>query len=243
MFFRAPDRKPNLWEFRAQFADVIIEHSQGTLEANKIILAASSGYFKRILETESSRIKLTHLSENEADSILRFIYCGAVNIATSDLKRFQEITAHLAIKLGHLGNGNINDSDPSRCKNVSRHYMEEFRKKFPNSKVPKKKVVQSNKVTSIQPEIWIKIFSFLPTNEIFKSIAFVSKQFYRLSKDPWVHVHVTISGTIDVHTSLASPRRLRFFNQVTDILKKATKMKCCDSQIPRLSLQTVTDCC
>ena len=91
---------------QSQFLDVSLFCEDGSrLPAHKIILAAHSDKFKRILGQMSSEfltpvthsIFLTGVNKEELSSILDFIYEGEVSVSQADLGRFLSVAEKLHI--------------------------------------------------------------------------------------------------------------------------------------------------
>ena len=91
---------------QSQFLDVNLVCEDGSkLPAHKIILAAHSDKFKRILSQMTSEfltpvthsIFLTGVNKEELSSILDFIYEGEVSVSQADLGRFLSVAEKLHI--------------------------------------------------------------------------------------------------------------------------------------------------
>ena len=81
--------------------DVTLACEDETFEAHKVILSASSPFFRKVL----SRIKQNHpyiylkgILHRDLVKILDFIYTGEVTVATEDVSRFLETGEELSIK-------------------------------------------------------------------------------------------------------------------------------------------------
>ena len=83
-----------------EFFDVTLACEDETFEAHKVILSASSPFFRKVL----SRIKQNHpyiylkgILHRDLAKILDFIYIGEVKVATEDVSRFLEAGEELSI--------------------------------------------------------------------------------------------------------------------------------------------------
>ena len=80
------------------FADVTLACGDNQVEAHKVILAASSPFFKRILQKHPHSHPLIYLKgikSSDVESVLNYIYHGEVNIEQANLKSFLEVAENL----------------------------------------------------------------------------------------------------------------------------------------------------
>ena len=152
------DSRLKLWDVRSDFSDVILicGKDEEKIPAHKIILAASSIFFREILPT-TNEVKLPEISRTELEHILEFIYSGQTTILERDLKCF----THNAEKLKIKG-------------------------------LPKD-------VPRLMPEILVKIFGHLTTQDLLKNVALVSKQFNSLTNDFQVPLGFEINTQTPLH--------------------------------------------
>ena len=83
------------------FTDVTLACADNQVEAHKVILAASSPFFKSILKNNPHihpLIYLKGIKSSDVEAVLNFIYLGEVNIEEADLKTFLEVAEDLEVK-------------------------------------------------------------------------------------------------------------------------------------------------
>ena len=83
------------------FADVTLACLDNQVEAHKVILAASSPFFKRILKKNPHSHPLIYLKgikSSDMEDVLKFIYQGEVSIEQTNLKTFFEVAEELEVK-------------------------------------------------------------------------------------------------------------------------------------------------
>ena len=85
----------------SELCDVTLVCEERQVEAHKVVLSASSSFFKKILKNFSHPHPLVFLKGvkfSEIQSILNFIYQGEVNVAQDDLNSFLSVAEELKIK-------------------------------------------------------------------------------------------------------------------------------------------------
>ena len=83
------------------FADVTLACADGQVESHKVILAASSPFFKRVLKKNPHSHPLIYLKGiklSDVDAVLEFIHHGEVNVEEANLKTFLEVAEELEVK-------------------------------------------------------------------------------------------------------------------------------------------------
>ena len=83
------------------FADVTLACADGQVESHKVILAASSLFFKRVLKKNPHSHPLIYLKGiklSDVDAVLEFIHHGEVNVEEANLKTFLEVAEELEVK-------------------------------------------------------------------------------------------------------------------------------------------------
>ena len=83
------------------FFDVTLACEDSQIEAHKVILAACSPFFKKILKQNPHQHPLLYMKGvkyNVMESVLKFMYMGEVNIAQEDLNKFLAIAEELHVK-------------------------------------------------------------------------------------------------------------------------------------------------
>ena len=85
----------------------LISHDEKTVPAHKVVLAASSEFFKNILRTADHTkpmIYLSGINQRELTHIMEYIYEGELNIYQNELDAFLDVAQKLKIQ-GLVGNG------------------------------------------------------------------------------------------------------------------------------------------
>ena len=84
-----------------EFFDVaLVSDDQKLISAHKVVLSASSEYFKNILKQQkhpNPLLCLEGISSTELNDILDYVYHGEVNINQEDLDRFLKIAERLKL--------------------------------------------------------------------------------------------------------------------------------------------------
>ena len=83
------------------FTDVTLACNDNQVEAHKVILAASSPFFKRILKKNPHSHPLIYLKgikASDVEAVLNYIYHGEVNLEEANLKTFLEVAEDLEVK-------------------------------------------------------------------------------------------------------------------------------------------------
>ena len=78
-------------------------------------------------------------------------------------------------------------------------------------------------------EIWLKIMEYLPISDILRTMAPVSKKFYRLSRDKNLIKQIefkSIMNTVKWQKFWSEERKNKYFNDFFDVLKNAHYLKC-----------------
>lgn len=103
----------NLWEEEG-LVDVTLASDGRCLKAHKIMLSASSPFFKKIFQTNPCQhpvIVLQDVHYSELESILTFVYKGEVNILQDNLPLLLRAAETLQIRglCGHSAKSNCQD--------------------------------------------------------------------------------------------------------------------------------------
>ena len=104
------------------FTDVTHACADNQVEAHKVILAASSLFFKRILKKNPHSHPLIYLKgikASDVEAVLDFIYQGEVNIEEANLKIFLEVADDLEVK-GLIQGRKSGEADSNLMSSVSR---------------------------------------------------------------------------------------------------------------------------
>eukprot|EP00090_Calanus_glacialis_P027790 TRINITY_DN44118_c0_g1_i1.p1 TRINITY_DN44118_c0_g1~~TRINITY_DN44118_c0_g1_i1.p1 ORF type:complete len:325 (+),score=86.21 TRINITY_DN44118_c0_g1_i1:53-1027(+) len=92
-----------LRNFRTEnnFCDVTLACEDNQLQAHKVILSASSNFFKKVLTTNIHQHPLLYLKGvkmSDLEAIISYIYHGETNVALGELDTFLEVATELQIK-------------------------------------------------------------------------------------------------------------------------------------------------
>ena len=96
-----------------EFSDVTLVCADQQVEAHKVILAASSPFFKRVLRNIQHSHPLIYMKGvkfSDLEALLSFVYHGEVNVAEADLKNFLALAEELEVKGLTPGKNISNDS-------------------------------------------------------------------------------------------------------------------------------------
>ena len=83
------------------FADVTLACADGQVESHKVILAASSPFFKRILKKNPHSHPLIYLKgikSTDVEAVLNYMYHGEVNVEEANLSTFLKVAEELEVK-------------------------------------------------------------------------------------------------------------------------------------------------
>ena len=83
------------------FADVTLACTDGQIESHKVILAASSPFFKRVLKKNPHSHPLIYLKgikSSDVEAVLNYMYHGEVNIEEANLSTFLKVAEELEVK-------------------------------------------------------------------------------------------------------------------------------------------------
>ena len=83
------------------FADVTLACADGQVESHKLILAASSPFFKRVLKKNPHSHPLIYLKGikfSDVEAVLEFIHHGEVNVEEANLNTFLGVAEELEVK-------------------------------------------------------------------------------------------------------------------------------------------------
>ena len=118
------------------FTDVTLACEDNQVEAHKVILAASSHFFKRILKKNPHSHPLIYLKGIQAsdlEDVLKFIYHGEVNVEEAKLKTFLEVAEDLEVK------GLVPGKDHGGSSNMQSPFLTRTNMQSPASKITKGK--------------------------------------------------------------------------------------------------------
>ena len=83
------------------FSDVTLACFDQQVEAHKVILAASSNFFKKVLKNIKHSHPLIYMKGvkfTDLEAVLNFLYHGEVNVAEADLNNFLDLCGELEVK-------------------------------------------------------------------------------------------------------------------------------------------------
>ena len=101
---------------KSEFFDVTLscDHGKSEIQAHKVILAACSPFFHRVLARHSTQqnplIYLKGVDYDNLEAVINFMYQGEVNVAQEDLNGFLGVAQELAVKGLTDGNKNSNSN-------------------------------------------------------------------------------------------------------------------------------------
>merc|ERR1719234_1361010 len=96
-----------------EFSDVTLACADQQVEPHKLILAASSNFFKRVLKNIKHSHPLIYMKGvkfSDLEALLSFVYHGEVNVAETDLKNCLALAEELEVKGLTPGKNISNDS-------------------------------------------------------------------------------------------------------------------------------------
>ena len=105
------------------FTDVTLACGDHQIEAHKVILAASSPFFKRILKKNPHSHPLIYLKgikSSDVEDVLKFIYQGEVSIDAGNLDAFLEVARDLEVKGLVPANSNITEQPNDQLSSQTR---------------------------------------------------------------------------------------------------------------------------
>ena len=167
------------------------------VEAHKIILSASSNYFKEQLKRNNDELTI-ECSGQEMIQILEFIYIGQVVLENENLGSFLALCTKLQIK-GLPENYEFKPEVEKTEKGLIDKL--EFPNEFDHALadlIASEMVLEDhgknkkeNNFVDFPPELLIKILSYVSTADLLNNVALTSKHFNRLTKDPSCHLSVS----------------------------------------------------
>ena len=124
-------------EIRTDFCDVtLVGADNRKIEAHKVILAASSNYFRDILRHNphpNTLIYMRGIKDDQLSAVVDFVYNGQTNVAQDDLKDFLKVAEELQLK----GLSGTEDSNLDMDKDLKNNQNDKPSKKTTHIKVPK----------------------------------------------------------------------------------------------------------
>ena len=134
------------------FYDVtLVSDDQDQISAHKVVLSASSEYFKNILRKNkhpNPLLCLEGINSNEIKNMLDYLYNGEVNIVQEDLERFLKIAERFQLEGLLMSNegGFVSDDNPDDKNKVIFKDINEFTPdQVPNDSEEKKVVIAQTK--------------------------------------------------------------------------------------------------
>ena len=176
--FSNPSFQKNLWSLRNDFTDSTIICDGGTnrLGCHKIVLASVSQVLREKLK-DSDEIDLGDVSNEDANLLIKFIYVGKIKVKEQDKEKIIELGQKYQIK--GLQNSRVASS---------------------SSEISEDSDIENEvgkTIIDLPPEILMNILARLSTHDLLITVANVSKYFYHLTKDPGVHIKVSLPANID----------------------------------------------
>ena len=208
LHLKACDLRKRLWPHRREFSDVdiVCNDGQTKLSAHKIILASVSEFFKSELKDKSE----IHLDASVEDcrKLLQLIYLGKTTLNKSDSAHFQKDVIE-KYKIEEI----LDESSSSKA--AENDDTKEGSDKEENV---------GAKFDDLPPEIMMKIFSHLRTQDLLVNVAPVSKYFYELVKDPEAHIKVWLPANVDIGAAAGFLRTATKIQELRIFTYEATQL-------------------
>ena len=103
----------------SEFCDITLASDTDQVSAHKVILSASSPFFKTVLRRNNHQHPLIYLrgvAFSDLEAVINFIYHGEVSVAQEDLNSFLQLAEDLQIKGLHQDQVNPGDGPASAGK-------------------------------------------------------------------------------------------------------------------------------
>ena len=193
--FRAPiNLGESMWKLRDEWTDlsIICDNGQSEIRAHKFVLSAASTLLN-IKLVYSDKLNLPLVSKSELESILESIYTSDANSGTN-ISQLETFMLNDIEKIGDTSKKQREEDISSKSAKLQRFCSNSIQIKKSCSNSTKQQNTSPVPSLSMLPnEVKSHILSYLPTKEILTKIACLSKQFYQLSKSPYVHNVLTVS--------------------------------------------------
>jgi len=175
------------------FFDVTLACEDSQIEAHKVILAACSPFFKKILKRNPHQHPLLYLKGiKSADlaAIMSFIYMGEVNVAQEDLNTFLAIAEELHVKGLTQGGEGQNHKPKQTLPSKVPEKKESFSSNFSQNKrlkpVSHPEAADSNNDNDIEEIVQVKPEPNVPSTQVQQN---VEHEDYTYATDGAVAVH------------------------------------------------------
>ena len=183
-----------MWKLRDEWTDlsIICDNEQSQIRAHKFVLSAASTLLN-IKLVYSDKLNLPLVSKSELESILESIYTSDANSGTN-VSQLETFMLNDIEKIGDTSKKQREEDISSKSAKLQRFCSNSIQIKKSCSNSTKQQNTSPVPSLSMLPnEVKSHILSYLPTKEILTKIACLSKQFYQLSKSPYVHKVLTVS--------------------------------------------------
>ena len=202
------DLRQVLWSHRQEFndVDIICDDGKTKFSAHKIILASVSEFFKSELKAKNE----IHLdaSVEECQKLLQLIYLGKTTVNKSDSAHFlKDVAEKYKIE------GILDESSSSVLENKD------------TIEGSDKEENPTPKLDDLPPEIMMKIFSHLRTQDLLVNVAPVSKYFYELVRDPEAHIKVWLPVNVDLGAASEFLRTATKIQELRIFTHEATRLE------------------
>ena len=201
-----------VWNLRDRFTDVSLVCGLDRLRGHKVILAASSPYFSKMLSLRNrEEICLPKADFYVLQNLVKFIYTGKAPSDEEELRDFVSLGRRLSVQ----GLPQLQD-EPGvhvRAKEQRRHqrhrsHAEAFGEAAQSGSNPAAKKFRSKAIavaprrqpqlSNLPDELLLKILTYVPTFDLIHNVSRVSKHFSKLANDPEALVSINITSTMEI---------------------------------------------
>ena len=122
----------------SEFCDITLASDTDQVSAHKVILSASSPFFKTVLRRNNHQHPLIYLrgvAFSDLEAVINFIYHGEVSVAQEDLNSFLQLAEDLQIKGLHQDQVNPGDGPASAGKAKTKQKLKQQQTSFSSSAV------------------------------------------------------------------------------------------------------------
>ena len=173
------------------------------LKAHRIILSASSNYFREKLKGNNDQLAID-CNEVEMLQILEFIYTGKTLLEIGRLESFLMLCTKLHIK-GLQETTEFTTEVEKLYKDMYNNtgFITEVESTLPDLLISKlgledkEQTKKGKNLLDFPAELVIKILSYISTSDLLNNVARTSKHFNELTKDPACHLSISLSYNVD----------------------------------------------
>ena len=161
------------------------------IKAHKVILSASSSFFKSVLENSSHPnpiIYLRGIDSVEMDSLLQFIYLGQASVCKSKLDQFVKVAKDLKVK--ELTENDELQSRVQNYQNYSKHKQKQYMSVMkPNQHIEQKKQHKQEKLPN-------QFSSVMKPNQYIEQRLFSQSQKDTFNKEYAIKLEAVVKETL-----------------------------------------------